>query len=203
MSFWIGMGFQYNLIFPDLLTGTWATLLGNGVTTGSIVVILLTLLIELPASGRKRLRVSLDSSALPEIDGFLRSFSADLGWSESSIDRLRSAGEETLASLQQSVSDEDSQGRRLTVTAHVSDGAAELEFLAASHGDNLEDRMAYLGEQGGDSERAGRVVPPAALLRIPPCNTASTTISTSSRFVSRKPLNDLVVMRLLCYYCLW
>ena len=147
VSFWIGMGFQYNLIFPDLLTGTWATLLGNGVTTGSIVVILLTLLIELPASGRKRLRVSLNSRSLPEIDGFLRSFSAGLGWSESSTDRLRSAGEETLASLLQSVSDEDSQGRRLTVTAHVSDGAAELEFLAASHGDNLEDRMAYLSEQ--------------------------------------------------------
>ena len=47
----------------------------------------------------------------------------------------------------QSVSDEESHGRRLTVTAHVSDGAVELEFLAASHGDNLEDRMAYLSEQ--------------------------------------------------------
>ena len=46
VSFWIGMGFQYDLIFPDLLTGTWATLLGNGVTTGSVVVILLTLLLE-------------------------------------------------------------------------------------------------------------------------------------------------------------
>ena len=147
VSFWIGMGFQYDLIFPDLLTGTWATLLGNGVTTGSVVVILLTLLLELPAAGRKRLRVSLQSESLPEIDGFLRSFAADQGWNESSVDRLRSAGEETLESLLQSVPEEDLHGRRLTVTANVSEGSVELEFLAASHGDNLEDRMAYLSEQ--------------------------------------------------------
>ena len=147
VSFWIGMGFQYDLIFPDLLTGTWATLLGNGVTTGSVVVILLTLLLELPTNKRKRLRVSLDSESLPEVDEFLRSFAADSGWNEPSTDRLRSAGEETLASLMQSVSDEDSHGRRLTVTAHVSAGAAELEFLATSQMDNLEDRMAYLSEQ--------------------------------------------------------
>ena len=147
VSFWIGMGFQYDLIFPDLLTGTWATLLGNGVTTGSVVVILLTLMVELPANRRRRLRVSLDSSSMPEIDEFARSFAADLGWSEDSTDRLRSVGEETLSSLLMSVSDEDSNGRSLTVTAHISDGAAELEFLAASHGDNLEDRMAYISEQ--------------------------------------------------------
>ena len=147
VSFWIGMGFQYDLIFPDLLTGTWATLLSNGVTTGSVVVILLTLLLELPDAGRKRLRVSLESESLPEIDEFLRTFAAGLDWNESSVDRLRSAGEETLESLLQSVPDEDLHVRRLTVAAHVSGGAVELEFLAASHGDNLEDRMAYLSEQ--------------------------------------------------------
>ena len=147
VSFWIGMGFQYDLIFPDLLTGTWATLLGNGVTTGSVVVILLTLLVELPANRRRRLRVSLDSRSIPEIDEFARTFADDLGWDEDSTDRLRSVGEETLSSLLMSVSDEDSDGRSLTVTAHVSDGAVELEFLAASHGDNLEDRMAYVSEQ--------------------------------------------------------
>lgn len=147
VSFWIGMGFQYNLIFPDLLTGTWATLLGNGVTTGSVSVILLTLLMEFRTTGRKRLRGTLDSETLPEIDGFLRSFASDLGWNESSAERLRSVGEETLASMLQSDSDGDSRGRNLTVTAHVSGGAVELEFLAASHGDNLEDRMAYLSEE--------------------------------------------------------
>ena len=147
VSFWIGMGFQYDLIFPDLLMGTWATLLGNGVTTGSIVVILLTFLLELPKAVRKRLRVALDGESLPEIDEFLRRFAVNLGWNDASTDRLRSAGEETLASLVQGVPDADSRGRRLTVTAHVSGSVAELEFLAASHADNLEDRIAYLSEQ--------------------------------------------------------
>ena len=41
ISFWIGISFQNQLIFPDLLTGTLGTLLSNGLTTGSICVMLL------------------------------------------------------------------------------------------------------------------------------------------------------------------
>ena len=147
VSFWIGMGFQYNLIFPELLDGTWATLLGNGVTTGSVVVILLSLLLEVSASRRKRLDASLDYESLPEIDDFLRSIASEQGWNTASTDRLRSVGEEALSSLLQVAPDTESQGKRLAIKAHVSEGAIELEFLATAEVDNLEDRIAYLNEQ--------------------------------------------------------
>ena len=36
--------------------------------------------------------------------------------------------------------------RRLVVTSRTGVGGAELEFLSASEGENLEDRLSYLGE---------------------------------------------------------
>ena len=147
VSFWIGMGFQYNLIFPELLDGTWATLLGNGVTTGSVVVILLSLLVEVSASRHKRMEASLDYESLPEIDEFLRSIAREEGWNGDSTDRLRSVGEETLSSLLQIAPDTESTGKRLAIRARVSGGTIELEYLATSDADNLEDRIAYLDDQ--------------------------------------------------------
>ena len=59
---------------------------------------------------------------------------------------MRSAGEETLASLLQ---DEDATRarRRLVVGANLANGVAELEFSAVFGDENLEDRLAYLPEQ--------------------------------------------------------
>ena len=36
VSFWLGVGFQNDLIFADILGGTLETLLGNGLTTGAL-----------------------------------------------------------------------------------------------------------------------------------------------------------------------
>ena len=53
-----------------------------------------------------------------------------------------------MASLLSEEGDEEerARGRRLVVTARADGGAAELEFVLASGGENLEDRLAYLGE---------------------------------------------------------
>ena len=56
-------------------------------------------------------------------------------------------GEETLHSM--TADDEgpdDANGRRLVVTARSMGRGAELEFISATEGENLEDRLAYLGE---------------------------------------------------------
>ena len=148
LSLWIGVGIQNQIIFPGLLNGTLETLLSNGLTTGSICVIVLTALIEMASSRRKRLNMEMNLSAMPAMDVFLRDFASKAGWSEASADRLRSAGEETIASL---LSDDDMQeagsGKRLIVNARRADRSIELEFLTTSEGDNLEDRLVYLSEQ--------------------------------------------------------
>ena len=147
VSFWMGVGFENKVIFPDLLTGPLGALFGNGMTTGALCAILLTMFLELTSSRRRRLAVGLESSSFPRIDEFLREFGTRIGWNEASTDRLRSAGEETLASLLQVSRREDADGRKLTVSARLVDDVVEMEFLASSEEENLEDRLAYLDEQ--------------------------------------------------------
>ena len=151
VSLWIGIGFQNQVILPELLTGTLGTLLSNGMTTGSVCVILLTLLMEYTSRRRRRLNVAMNYSSLHRIDSFLQGFAASAGWNEASINRLRSAGEETLSSLlsqesQDGESEEDA-GKRLIVAVRRADTAIEMEFVATTEGGNLEDKLAYLNDQ--------------------------------------------------------
>ena len=152
LAFWIGIGAENRLIFPDQLSGAWEAVLGNGTMVGTIVAIVLTLFVQFTSARRKRLEAELDFSALPEIDAFIRELAARTGWNDASTQRLRSAGEETLSSLLQpdDVAGDSGaavQAPRLIVTARPVEGAMEMEFIAASEQENLEDRLAYLGEQ--------------------------------------------------------
>ena len=147
VSFWVGMGFQNQAIFADLLTGTWNALLSNSVTSGGLAAALMIGFIELTAARRKHLEVDLDFTSMPEVDRFLQRFAIDRGWNDASIERLRAVGEETLA-IMVLYEDEDTLERRLIINAHVNDDIAELEFLSAAYDvENLEDRLAYMSEQ--------------------------------------------------------
>ena len=148
VSLWIGIGFQNQVILPDLLTGTLGTLLSNGMTTGSVCVILLTLLMEFTSSRRRRLNVAMNLLSFPRIDSFLQGFATSVGWNEASINRLRSAGEETLSSLlSQDEEPEEDARKRLIVAARRADAVIEMEFVVTTEGGNLEDKLAYLNEQ--------------------------------------------------------
>ena len=146
VSFWVGLGFEYRFILPDLLSGAWETLLGNGMVVGGAIAIVLTIMVGITRNRPRRIRTDLDYASLPQINEFLRGFALNAGWDESSADRICSAGEETLACLLQDEALEDSQ-KTLLIRASIVNGIAELEFSAASHEENLEDRLAYLAEQ--------------------------------------------------------
>ena len=148
VSFWVGMGFQNQAIFADLLTGTWDALLSNSVTSGGFAAALMIGFIELTSTRRKRLEVDLDLASMPEVDRFLQLFAVDKGWNEASTERLRAAGEETLAIMAlYEAEDVSGKERRLIVNALVNDNAAELEFLSAAYDvENLGDRLAYLSD---------------------------------------------------------
>ncbi len=148
LAFWIGVGFQNQAIFADLLGRTWGSLLGNGMTAGGLAAIVLTLFMELTGPRRRRLRTELDISALPKIGEFLRAFAVGMGWDDTATRRLRLVGEETLTSLvNQDDDDAADSARRLLIVARRDGGAAELEFVATSDEENLEDRLAHLSER--------------------------------------------------------
>ena len=147
LSLWLGVGFQNQLIFPELLTGTLGTFLSNGMTTGSVCVIALTALTEFASSRSKRLNVNLSMSALTPLDDFLYTFATKSGWDAASAARLRSVGEETLSSLRSQNGEESEPDKRLIVRARRVGGSIEVEFMATSGGENIEDKLAYLSEQ--------------------------------------------------------
>ena len=150
VSFWVGAGFQNQVVFADHLGEWWGALLGNGMTAGGLTAIGLTLFMELTRPRSRRIETALDVEALPEVTGFLSEFAARRRWSEGAVQRLCSAGEETLLSLVRPEGGTAAGGkRRLLVVARGSRRAAELEFVAAPGEENLEDRMVLLTERGG------------------------------------------------------
>ena len=144
VTFWVGVGFQNGWIFADKLgDGFFAVLLGNGMTAGAIVAVLMMLFMEATTRRNRRLAVPLQNESLSEIDGFLRQFARRARWNESSAERLASAGEEALAVLMQE-HEEAETPLRLTVGIRPEDHAAELEFVTSLEGENVEDHLAYL-----------------------------------------------------------
>ena len=152
VSFWIGAGFQNQAIFADRLGEWWGTLLGNGMTSGGLTAIFLTLLFEAMGARRRRIETLLDTNALPKIDEFLREFAARRGWNEHATGRICSAGEEALLSLvgRQEAGRDGGDNRRLMVIARGDERQAELEFVASAGKENLEDLMVLLSKHQAD-----------------------------------------------------
>ncbi len=151
VSFWVGAGFQNDLLFAEYLNDWLRGLLGNGMTAGGLTAILLTVLIDLTGPKRRRIETELDTSALDRVKEFLYGFAADKNWRSEAADRLCLVAEETLLILSQLDDDDETEKkRRLLLVAREDGGAAELEFIAAADTGNIEDRMALLGNQASE-----------------------------------------------------
>ncbi len=154
VSFWIGVGMQNGAIFPEHISGVAGGLLDNGITAGGLAAILLTLFVELTAPGRRRIEAPFKVASLPKIRAFLESFARRSGWSEAMAQRLDAAAEEALLTLlrhdEEGAEDGAAGRRRLLLTARKEGGGIALEFVAAPGDDNVEDRIALLGERADD-----------------------------------------------------
>ena len=148
VSFWVGVGFQAKAIFPDVVAGFAGGLFENGMTSGGLVAIVLTLFVELTSPRRNKMKSKLDPSALSKIQEFLRSFSARCGFDSVMADRIEAAAEETLLILHESERNSDEPGHRnLSVTAFRDGETAVLEFVATGAEGNIQDQIALLGKQ--------------------------------------------------------
>ena len=144
----LGLGLHNHPIMRDLLGDELGGLLGNGVTVGAVVAIGMTLLLEAIDTRRSRIEVTLDMASLPTIDAFLTRLATNLAWNEVSTLRLRAAGEETLASLQAREDDADgSEPPRLIIDARPQGTTVELEFVATTRQENVQDQLAYLTDE--------------------------------------------------------
>ena len=147
LAFWAGVGFQNGVIFPEYFAEFAGGLLQNGMTAGGLVAILLSLFLELTAPRRTRIETELDVSALPKIREFLAAFASRSGWDAAMTSRLEAASEETLLTLIEKEEAAQRERRRLRLVARKEDDQAVLEFVAATGEENLQDRIALLGER--------------------------------------------------------
>ena len=144
VAFWVGVGFQNDLIFPEYFSRFAGGLLQNGMTAGGFVAILMTLFTDL-TKPRHRLDVEFTVSALPKIREFLLGFASQSGWDADMANRLDAASEETLLTLIRRDEAGEGRDRRLLLVACKEDDEAVLEFIASTGEENLQDRIALLG----------------------------------------------------------
>ena len=152
VAFWIGLGFESEMIFPEQAAAFAGGLFSNAMTTGGLAAILMALFVELTKSRRSRMDATLEPSALPKIREFLRSFAATAGWGADMADRLEAIGEECLEILVQPEDDGAKVARRrLRLFAHRESAGAVLELVVARGDDNVQDQLAVLGDIGDDA----------------------------------------------------
>ena len=144
----LGLGLHGHPVTKDIFGDELGSLLSNGVTIGAVVAIGMTLLLEAMSSRRVRLEVTLEMASLPGIDEFLVRIASDLAWDEASTSRLRSVGEETLASLLTQEEDVGGSSRpRLILVARPQGEMVELEFVATTRQENIEDQLTFLTDE--------------------------------------------------------
>lgn len=148
LGFWVGVGWQYDIIFPAYVSGVAGGLLANGITAGGLVAILMTLFLEATARRVSRLEVDADLSALPKIREFIGAFAARSGWDSKMVYRLDAASEETLLTLVGEDDGNEKRGqRRLFLSARKDAEGAVLEFVASTGEENIQDRIGWLTER--------------------------------------------------------
>ena len=152
VSIWVGIGFQFELIFPELLEGTgfWGTLLRNGMTVGGLVAIALTLMWEVLGSRRRRIQTKLVITSLPELNEFLSTAAKRWSWNEQSVIRLQQVNEELLLTLIENNDEVAAEERRLQVSVRHDAGQLALEYVAAADEENIEDRAMFVHDAAAD-----------------------------------------------------
>ena len=148
LSLSVAVGLQSHNVLVGVLGDPWGVAFGNSVVVGVLAAALMSAVLEMTISRRRRLESELDMSALPRIDAFLRDLGSRMRWSQASTERLCAAGEETLSSMLQLRDDYDEEmPPRLVIIARPGIGTVEMEFLAVFTEENIEDRIAFMSEQ--------------------------------------------------------
>ena len=153
VAFWVGIGFESGTIFPQVFSDFAGGLLQNGMTSGGITVILLTLFMSLTEPRRGRIKVRYEPAAHPRVRQYLDVFAGAGGWGDSMASRLEEVVRETMRALYQDGA-AGHESPRLVLSARKEGAAAVLDLVVSGAGMNLEDGFASLGEPSGDSAGA-------------------------------------------------
>lgn len=159
-SFWVGMSFQFELMFPFLMQGAFGEVMGHGMTAGGVAVVFLSLLLDLTSRKPMKFRTRLSYDSVLKVDTFLCEFSSKLKLDEQMTERVRASGEEALHIIRDGGSRRD---RNLLLIAKVENNVVILEIIAGASDFNIENQLAVLTE--GVAELPNESEAPLRLLR--------------------------------------
>ena len=143
IAFWVGLGFQYGVIFPNHLPNWSRGVLDNGMAGGGIVAMVLTLLVSLRHRGRHDI-LEPSVRSLSKLRAALDRAAERAGWDGMATNRLELAGEEAFQYLleQQSAS----KPHPVRVAIRPVDDVLQIELVSGPDSTNLEARLGKLDE---------------------------------------------------------
>ena len=156
LAFWLGIGFQNRLIFPDHLPEWAHSLLDNGMTSGCLVALLLTGVLALKNRSQGHVTIKAAMSGIRPLHAFLEEFATKAGWDRPAIDRLMLVGEEsTLFLLERCARYSAGTDHQIAVFARERGSAIELEFVGGPSPRNIESLIGKLEDQPKGGEESG------------------------------------------------
>ena len=155
VSFWIGVGCQSNVIYPEILSRFGGGLLENGMTAGGLCAILMNLFLMVSAPRRYQIDLPLTTSKLPQVREFLANFVVSNNFSDRVQRRLELASEETLLTLIDR--NEINAERNLRVIVYRDGAHAILELIASPGGANIQNLLSVIRDGPVEASVEGEV----------------------------------------------
>lgn len=145
-AFWVGVGLQQGVIFPEIIGSFAGGVFNNGMVGGGLVALILTTILALTGGRRHHIQTPLDISALGAIQELIAKVARRYNWQENDSLRAQAAAEEVLIILTTGQEeDAPKQLQYLDLVLTREDRVLNLEFVASSTHENIQDKIAMLG----------------------------------------------------------
>ncbi len=139
MGFWLGTGFQQKAIFYNSIPGWLKPILDNGMTSGTLITLLLVGLLSIRRGKKASIKTEFSLDSLSEIQKFIEGFVKINKWDQRIINRIHLAAEETLLGLVE-VHSEKVMKKPTTfrMELRVVDNMLEMDIAIAAIDNNIE-----------------------------------------------------------------
>jgi hypothetical protein len=170
--------------------------MNNGMTAGTIIAVLLTVLIQMRRGRARHIDADLSMSALPAGRALVLRQAEGLGWDREHLARLELVLEEALACLIDQIEVADTRvesgiaPRRLRIEVRAELGGIELALITGPAGSNFGDRPV---DQLSDARMGDMQADGDALIR----STSFRLLSTMADQVTHQQFHALDVLTLL------
>lgn len=142
IGFWFGVGFQGGFLYNEMFPSWMQLFLSNGTTSGGLTAIFLMMLLTLRQPRRDKLTVPLSIQSFKAVRDLIQHFTNRAGWDKPAEERLVLAAEEAyLFLLEQSAVHKSETPSQLHVRISRRDDDAELEYISAPAGTNVESAL--------------------------------------------------------------